>query len=539
MFNTKETDKMYVKEFRFHILLTVLLFCCFSTLYLQHSFAQNYTQMSLPEGAKARLGKGIIKDILYSPDGNLFVVVSSIGLWLYDTTEYQEITLLPIPKSLDRALAHRIQNTNFSVDGEMLICETEEKQAIIWDVSTQEYEVVSLANRASFSTDRQSFTFGISGKEPIELWQGKKENIEKPEKRNGGIDIITTYSPNGQTLATVVDEYNIMIKDKRTQNLSKFYIKFPKFKYHQNIYLSPDGQTLATLNSNSPIHLWDIETGKLKRTLVGYLAKSNPNRIQTRYNPSSQIDSVTFSPDGKVLANGSLNGEIRLWDINSGKIIRKFTEQFGFIKSLSFSPDGRFLASGSDDGSILVWDIETGKHEPFLAERMQLISCVSFSHDGRMLVGGSVYGDIYLFDVETRDTIKTFTGHIAEIYDLMFSPDNSQIASVGWDGTVRLWDIETRKQIKCISAPISVHFWGYWREILFTENGILFAINNDYGDFIHLWNVNTGEYLQVLMGHASHLRSYSVNANKKTLASYSADGTILLWDLSSKINAIH
>ncbi len=525
------------KVFHLRLLITVLLFCIFSTLCLQYGIAQNYTHKSLPEGTKARLGKGIIKDILYSPDGKLFAVVSSIGLWLYDTKDYQEITLLPIPKSGNRPLAHKIQDTYFSVDGQMLICETKEKQAIIWDVSTEESKEINLTIGASFRADRKTLTIG-SGQEQVELWQSKKEIIVNPQKQSGEIDKIIAYSPDEQTYATTEDKYNIRIRDKRSGNKTIKTIKFTKFNYGQSIRLSPDEQTLATLNAKSPIRLWDSNTGILKRTLSGHLVKNNPIRIQTRYNPPSQLDSIVFSPNGKILANGSLNGEILLWNTSSGKLIRKFTDQFGFIKSLSFSPDGKFLASGSDGGSILVWNVETGKHKPFLAERMRGISCVSFSRDGSILVGGSVNGDIFFFDVETGNTLKTFTGHIAEISHLMFSPDDSQIASAGWDGSVRLWDIETRKQIKTLSAPISVHFRGYWQEILFTEDENLFAINIDYSNFIHLWNVSSGEYVKMLVGHASRLRSFSVSTDTQTLASFSADGTILLWDLYSIINAI-
>ncbi len=152
------------KVFHLCLLITVLLFCIFSTLCLQHGIAQTYTHKSLPEGAKARLGKGIIKDLLYSPDGKLFAVVSSIGLWLYDTKDYQEITLLPIPKSGNRPLAHRIQDTYFSVDGQMLICETEQKQAIIWDITTEESKEINLVIGASFRADRKTLTIG-SGQE--------------------------------------------------------------------------------------------------------------------------------------------------------------------------------------------------------------------------------------------------------------------------------------------------------------------------------------------------------------------------------------
>ena len=181
---------MYDNRFRLHFLLSVLLSYFFLTLFLQHSFAQNYTQMSLPDGAKTRLGKGYIKDILYSPDGNLFVVVSSIGHWLYNTTDYQEITLLPIPKSPERAIAHKIQKTNFSVDGQMLISDTREKQVIIWDVTTEESYVISLADGTSLSADGKILTIQNENK-TVELWHGKKEIIEKQDKKSYEIDIIT------------------------------------------------------------------------------------------------------------------------------------------------------------------------------------------------------------------------------------------------------------------------------------------------------------------------------------------------------------
>lgn len=346
------------------------------------------------------------------------------------------------------------------------------------------------------------------------------------------------YNPNGQTFATLEDQYNIRIKDALKQYKSKFHIKFQKFDYEQQIYLSPDAKTLAILILDIPIHLWDVNKDRRMKTFIGHLVKNRVNHTQTRLYPQLQYDSVAFSPDGKHLANGSLNGKIRLWNLNNGKLIRSLSDQYGFVTSLTFSTDGKLLASGSDDGSILVWNIETGKNEPFLAERMRGISCVSFSSDSKMLVGGSINGDIYLFDVEKRDTIKPFTGRIAEISHLMFSPDDSKIASIGWDGTVRTWDVETGKQIKTLAVPVSINTNDYWKEILFLDNGDLIAINSEY-DFIHLWNVNTGEYVKMLMGHASHLRSLSVSAKSKTLASHSADGTILLWDLNYVFNTIH
>ena len=357
-----------------HLLFAVLLFFFFSTLFMQNCFAEEYTQMGLPEGAKARLGKGNIKDLLYSPKGDILAVVSSIGIWIYDTNTYQEQTLLPIPLNRNRPFAYRITQTTFSVDGQTLVSETKEKKILIWNIVTGEHKEINLINGVSFSDDRQTLTIEAENK-TIELWHGKRE---KREKQYGEIEIIIAYCPDGQTYATADGEHNILIRDTGTQKLKKRIIGYPDLAYLSKISVSPDGKMLAALRGNSPIRLWDINTGKLKKTLVGHKVTTKSNRNHGPYAPFSNIDSVAFSPDGKTLANGSLNGTIRLWDTSSGKLKRTLKDQIGFIKSLTFSPDGKLLASGSEDGSILVWDTETWKNKLYLAERVYSISCVSF-----------------------------------------------------------------------------------------------------------------------------------------------------------------
>ncbi|RKU13828.1 hypothetical protein C6501_09065 [Candidatus Poribacteria bacterium] len=82
-----------MKKMLFSIFLS---FVVISTFFLPCSFAQDWTQWSLPEGAKARLGKGSISDMQYSPDGTILAISSSVGIWLYDAETLQEIALLRI-----------------------------------------------------------------------------------------------------------------------------------------------------------------------------------------------------------------------------------------------------------------------------------------------------------------------------------------------------------------------------------------------------------------------------------------------------------
>ncbi len=90
---------MQAKKSHLIFMLKVLILSIIPTVCLHTSYAQNPTQMSLPEGAIARLGKGEIQDLSYSPDGKVFALASTNGIWLYDTATYHEFKLLPIPLS--------------------------------------------------------------------------------------------------------------------------------------------------------------------------------------------------------------------------------------------------------------------------------------------------------------------------------------------------------------------------------------------------------------------------------------------------------
>ena len=160
---------------------------------------------------------------------------------------------------------------------------------------------------------------------------------------------------------------------------------------------------------------------------------------------TAEIRSVSFSPDGSLLAAGASNGATFVWDIDTGKMVESLTGHGGII-SLSFSPDGSLLAAGSFDSRVFVWDVNTGENVETLAGHTDGARSVLFSPDGSLLAAGTGDGVIFVWDVDTGEIVETLVGHADGVESAAFAPDGSLIASGSYDRTVKLWDLSKRTQ---------------------------------------------------------------------------------------------
>ena len=118
---------IYYRKVAFQMKITATLLMLLALL-LPNAFAQDYTQLNLPEGAVARLGKGSVEEVLYSPDGARLAVLSSIGIWFYDTTTYREVGVIA-------GHADRILGVLFSPDGTMFASWSYDATIRLWDVN--------------------------------------------------------------------------------------------------------------------------------------------------------------------------------------------------------------------------------------------------------------------------------------------------------------------------------------------------------------------------------------------------------------------
>jgi hypothetical protein len=154
------------------------------------------------------------------------------------------------------------------------------------------------------------------------------------------------------------------------------------------------------------------------------------------------VRSVAFSPDGKLLASGSSDQTVKLWDVKSGELGRTLSGHADGVRSVVFGPDSRTLASGSWDHTVKLWDVKSGElgRTPLSGHASGVLSVV-FSPDGRTLASGSWDHTVKLWDVKSGEVRRTLRGHAGTVSSVVFSPDGRTLASGGLDSTARIWDI--------------------------------------------------------------------------------------------------
>src|SRR5579883_1588110 len=212
------------------------------------------------------------------------------------------------------------------------------------------------------------------------------------------------------------------------------------------IALSPDGQTLAAGSTDGAIYLFDLRSGKTVQRLLG---------------PAEEARALAFSPDGKLLASGrhfdfprkqGQDNPIQLWDVATGKELRRLIGHKDTVLSVAFSPDGKTLASGAHryDATLRLWNVATGDELFALKGHGGELWSVAFSPDSKTVATGSMDKTIRLWDPATGKEKRRLTGHTADVMAVAFSPDGKTLASGGFDRTLRLWNSATGKQLKRI-----------------------------------------------------------------------------------------
>lgn len=272
---------------------------------------------------------------------------------------------------------------------------------------------------------------------------------------------------------------------------------------------SPDSQTLA-VGSSLGIHFFDPSS----------------NFQSTRFIPAKTwVRALAFSPDGELLASGSYDPIVRLWDARDGTIAKELSGHTGWVRALAFSPDGELLATASDDNTVCLWSVTDGMALRVFTQRTEGVKAVAFSPDGVLLATGGYDNIIRLWRVSDGSLVRELAGHTGWVRALAFSPNGEFLASGAFDATLRLWRVAdgallvTREEHN--SSVLSVAF---------SPDGRLLA-SASVDETVRLWKIPDAEPYDLLRGHSDFVFSVAFSPDGKTLASASVDNSVRIWDV--------
>ncbi|MBM4134019.1 MAG: WD40 repeat domain-containing protein [Nitrospira sp.] len=308
------------------------------------------------------------------------------------------------------------------------------------------------------------------------------------------------------------------------------------------VAFSPDGLTFASGGADRLVRIWDIETGRLLRSLRGH---------------THDIRAILYTPDGQTLVTGSEDRTIRLWNPTTGEPTKLlFTRYDHNVCSLSLSPDGLMLARGSHNKDIKIWEISTGTELMTLLGKDQFdhhwSPVVAFSPDGIHLASGSDIGKIKLWEVLPSGEEKILhNGHWQDIQDddtteyrgyfvedeggfqkpmlywigaLTFTPDGQMLISGSRDATIKVFQMPQMTEIRTLKGH-----GGWVRSLAVSPDGRVLASCGDDNQ-IKLWDVAAGRHFRTLKAHTGAVRGVTFSPDGQRLLSASWDRTVKLWE---------
>ena len=483
---------------------------------LSTSFAQDNTKVGLPDGAIARLGKGGINLMRFSPDGTRLAVGTDVAVWLYDVSDGKETALFTGQSGQVNALA-------FSKDGKILASGGFNNPIIqLWDSET-----------------------------------GRKLSTLRSAIEHDAVTALA-FSEDNTTLMSLNAFGSIIHWDIDTSK--RLANKGRAVDSYETVTTSQDGSTFAVGHKNGRIRLLDAVTGRQRTSFRGHANfwKSLKAILgwDDEHPQEQKLRALAFSPDRKIIASGGEDETVQLWNIEKRSKYATFREHKEWITAIAFSADGETVASGDAGKVIKLWDVGARRKRVTLMKHTSSINALTFAPEGTPLYGGclasgSADGTIRFWNPETGQELVTFTaGHTEWVKAVAFTEDGTTLASAAFNGTVEVWNLKTGQELITFTEAES----DLTGAVAFSHDATRFASIGGNGTIafnpfafgysargpnlgnIQLWEITTGEEVsgpwQDTQGNA-----FTFSLDNKTLVVGAGRQGIRAWDIDTGLES--
>ncbi|MEU2711474.1 caspase family protein [Streptomyces sp. NPDC007205] len=501
-------------------------------------------------GRPRRLGEPLtgpanVHTLAFTPDGHTLAAGAPDGkVWLWDTSDPGQTHRLGQPLTVGDT---DVSALAFRPDGHLLVAGGLNGTAVLWDVTDRAHPR-RLKNPIShpdgvtalgFTPDGRTLVTG-GGDGKANLW-----NTGDPDRPTWVSQMSVGDAPV-KALEVFRHEIDVALADHYTTVWNTSRPTAPRMvnssitgasNWTGAVAFAPHGDLLATGSADNTVILWQ---GKSDNGSVPLTA---------RIGGIGAVQSMALRSDGHAAATGGVDGKVTLWDLADPKhprgVTRKSVHHTGSVFGMAFSPDGHILASGSLDHTVILWDAADVHHlrkiTQFTANNGG-VDGLAFSPVGHTLA--TVGGDAAITLWDTSDPSRPrpigqpIRGHRAGVDAVAFSPDGHTLATGSWDGTARLWNIDDLARPHPLGKPLAGHT-NWVSSVAFSPDGHTLATGSLDSSII-LWDItdpaNAQHFGPPLIQHNSWVLGLDFGPDGHTLVSGSADQTAILWDVTDRVH---
>ncbi len=482
--------------------------------------------------------------VLFSPDGQKILIYFENGsIQLWDLAKTKRLTTYS--GNTDRIFA-----AAFSADGTRVVSGGKDKTVRVWDVKSGSSLKILEGHESPIISVAFSENGGLilsASQTEAKVWNAKDGKLLRTFKGTGREIKAAAFSAKGDL--ALLSYGNLSLFDTATgaekpfkpTKLIDFVAKedadsLPRVSIQQSsafgsekAALSPDGKYALSSSRDNTIKLWDRESGVLIRTFSGHTAA---------------VTDLSFAPDGKHALSVGEDHTIRIWDLRTGYDVRRmYHSEWLITYAACFTPDGMHVLTGmggsfntpSGTPNLYLWDLASGTLERTFSERTAAIASIAVSPDGALAATGGWTplgswensNEIKIWDIVNGTWPKSFKGHSDRVYSVAFSPDGKTILSCSADKTIKLWDLASGKEIRTIAGHGDRVY-----SAAFSPDGKT-IISSSADKTVRLWDNSTGAEIRRYSGPPEAIKTALFTPDGATVFSGAYGGRLLLWETAS------